>query len=645
MSVRIVVVSWGKLTEIVQEVKDLVKGEAKIEILEGLFDQRATLELARELESSGKVDVFVSGGGNARMLRANLSTPVVSINISGYDMIKAILKHHVEGEPVYIVHFGDVIQELNDLKEVLPFPVYQIALNDPSEGVQFFRQLQQQGQRAIIVGASLAWEMANQYGFKSVYIYSKKAVLEALNQAVEMANVKRREMAKTERIQAILDFICDGIVACDQEGIITAFNPAAQLITGIEVEEALGKRVQDVLPQLKLEEVLQQESQPTFNNVVKVKERQIMVNKVPVNVKGETVGVVATLHDIATIQKAEYQIRRKLASGGLKARATFEDIVGDSEVMLNTIRQAQKYATTSATVLILGETGTGKELFAQAIHNASPRRDSHFVAINCAALPENLLESELFGYEEGAFTGAKKAGKPGLFELAHNGTIFLDEIGDLPPSLQAKLLRVLQQKEVMRIGGQTVIPIDVRVIAATNCDLWKAVQEGRFRRDLYYRLNVLPLRLPPLRERVEDIPALVRDMLFKNHRWLVHYAGTIAREIIEKLPGYSWPGNVRELENILERISALAAGQSLSVKMIKELVHQALADQKYLDFSSKIEVETILEPSTLQKHQRSIERNIIYKVLNETGGNKTKAAKLLGISRSTLWRKLKELSH
>ncbi|MGB9858711.1 MAG: sigma 54-interacting transcriptional regulator [Moorellaceae bacterium] len=640
MAVRIVVVSWGRLTEIIREVQGRVQGEASIEVLEGLFDQQATLELARELEANGQVDVFVSGGGNARMLRDRLSTPVVAVNISGYDMVKAILQHHTEGEPVYIVNFGDYIQELNDLQEVLPFPVYQVVFSNAAEGVQFFRCLQQEGRKATIVGASLAWEMANRYGFRAVYIYSPKAVLEALNQAVEIATVRRREMAKAERLQAILDFVCDGIVACDHEGIITAFNPAAQMITGIAADEAMGRRVDQVLPQLKLEEVLKG-SRPVFNNLAKVKEKEIMINKVPVNVKGETAGVVATLHDIATIQKAEYQIRRKLATGGLRAKVTFADIAGESEVMASTIAQAQKYAATSATVLILGETGTGKELFAQAIHNASPRRDNPFVAINCAALPENLLESELFGYEEGAFTGAKKSGKPGLFELAHNGTIFLDEIGDLPTSLQAKLLRVLQQREVMRVGGQTVIPVDVRVIAATNCDLWEAVREGRFRSDLYYRLNVLPLRLPPLRERPEDIPALIKDILFKSNRTLVRYAEIIARHILDQLPGYPWPGNVRELENILERIAALMNGQTLSEKVIKELIGQSLSDYSrglFLSWKPKAVLE---EPSAFSQHKTALELHLIQRVLKETGGNKTKAAKLLGISRSTLWRKLK----
>lgn len=222
----------------------------------------------------------------------------------------------------------------------------------------------------------------------------------------------------------------------------------------------------------------------------------------------------------------------------------------------------------------MGETGTGKELFAQAIHNASRRQGQPFVAINCAAVPENLLESELFGYEEGAFTGARKKGKPGLFELAHGGTIFLDEIGDIAQAIQIKLLRVLQQKEIMRVGGQHTIPIDVRVIAATNRNLLAAVQEGTFRADLYYRLNVLPLYLPPLRERKEDIPVLLRDMLFKANRTLARYAPVIAREILTHLPAYSWPGNVRELQNIAERIMALAS--NISENKIKELVDMVI---------------------------------------------------------------------
>lgn len=643
MSLKVVVVSWGQLTNVVREVQSQVSREAQIEVVEGLFDQQTTLEMARQIEASGEVDVFVSGGGNARMLRENLTTPVVAVTVSGYEMLKTILQSRTGDETVYFVHFSEIIHELNDLKEVLPFPVHQVALKTAAEGEAFFNEISRQDRPVVIVGASLVWDLAQRHGLKAVYIYSPKAVLEALERAVELARVRRQEMEKTQRIQAILDFTCDGIIACDQGGIITAFNPAAEMITGISSQGAIGRPVQEVVPSLKLEELITSE-QAAFNQLEKINDKEVMVNKVPVIVRGEPRGAVATLHDIVTIQKAEYQIRLKARREGLEAKTTFADIVGESQAIKKTIAQARQYAQSEATVLIMGETGTGKELFAQAIHNASRRQGQPFVAINCAAVPENLLESELFGYEEGAFTGARKKGKPGLFELAHGGTIFLDEIGDISPAIQIKLLRVLQQKEIMRVGGQHTIPIDVRVIAATNRDLLAAVREGTFRADLYYRLNVLPLYLPPLRERKEDIPVLLRDMLFKANRTLARYAPVIAREILTHLPAYSWPGNVRELQNIAERIMALAS--NISENKIKELVDMVIKGGSY---EEPLRVKTPdFNPSAgglkgdLKKEIVNLEKEVILEALRQTRGNKTRAAEILGISRSTLWRKLKE---
>ncbi|QGP91372.1 Anaerobic nitric oxide reductase transcription regulator NorR [Neomoorella glycerini] len=641
MSLKVVVVSWGQLTNVVREIQGQVGGDVQIELVEGLFDQQTTLEMARQIEASGEVDVFVSGGGNARMLRENLTTPVVAVTVSGYDMLKTILQSRTGDETVYFVHFSEIIHELNDLKEVLPFPVYQVALKTLAEGEAFFNEISRQDRPVVIVGASLAWDLAQRHGLKAVYIYSPKAVLEALERAVELARVRRQEMEKTQRIQAILDFTCDGIIACDQGGIITAFNPAAEMITGISSQGAIGRPVQEVVPSLKLEELITSE-QAAFNQLEKINDKEVMVNKVPVIVRGEPRGAVATLHDIVTIQKAEYQIRLKARREGLEAKTTFADIVGESLAIKKTIAQARQYARSEATVLIMGETGTGKELFAQAIHNASRRQGQPFVAINCAAVPENLLESELFGYEEGAFTGARKKGKPGLFELAHGGTIFLDEIGDISQAIQIKLLRVLQQREIMRVGGQHTIPIDVRVIAATNRDLLAAVREGTFRADLYYRLNVLPLYLPPLRERKEDIPALLRDMLFKANRTLARYAPVIAREILTHLPAYSWPGNVRELQNIAERIMALTLTGNPDEKQIKEVIDVVIKQSAYEEPFRIRPRDLSPRKGDLKKEIINMEKEVIMEALRQSQGNKTRAAELLGVSRSTLWRKLKE---
>lgn len=324
--------------------------------------------------------------------------------------------------------------------------------------------------------------------------------------------------------------------------------------------------------------------------------------------------------------------RKKLHDQGLMAKYQFTDIMGGSLLLINTITQARKFARTRSTVLITGESGTGKELFAQSIHNESDRRRGPFVAVNCAALPENLLESELYGYEEGAFTGAKRGGKPGLFELAHGGTIFMDEIGELGPQLQVRLLRVIQQKEVMRVGGDKVMSVDVRIITATNRNLLEAVKKGNFREDLYYRLNVLPLNVPPLRERTEDIPPLFTHFLNRNRAGKA--LGNIPAQILSRLKGYSWPGNVRELENLVERYCAIGEEDPSNFCTLKELIGRLVGNDRAENRDSQ---KITVEVGTFEE----IESKIIGQLASLFPDSKQELAKALGISRTTLWRKLK----
>ncbi len=295
------------------------------------------------------------------------------------------------------------------------------------------------------------------------------------------------------------------------------------------------------------------------------------------------------------------------------------------------------YAEVDSTVLIMGETGTGKELFAQSIHNYSLRADKPFVAVNCAALPENLLESELFGYVEGAFTGARKGGKTGLFELAHGGTVFLDEISEMTPNLQARFLRVLQEKEVVRIGDDKIIPVDVRVIAATNRDLYEYVDEGKFREDLFYRLCVLRLDIPPLRERKDDIYELVLFFLELKSKTLNKKTPKLSQNIIEKLVNYDWPGNVRQLENLIERCIVISNEKEINDEILSEALfitpsYKPIKD-KNISESANNSIDVL----------KNIENDTIKKVLQETNGNKKLAAEKLGISVTTLWRRLKKM--
>lgn len=375
-----------------------------------------------------------------------------------------------------------------------------------------------------------------------------KDIIDLIKKARNMADSNRR---LSNQLQTIINTVYDGIIALDEDESVVVFNPIAEEIFGVTGDKFLGRSIRsesslkDVFATLK-----RQSGEERF---VPIKGRYIVVNSSPVKENGENLGMVYTLKDVTEIQRLEEELRRKLRQQDNYARYTFAQISGTSEVVKNTVALAQKLALSSSSILIQGESGTGKELFAQAIHNASPRKRGPFVPVNFAALPESLLESELFGYEEGAFTGAKKGGMTGLFEQAHGGTIFLDEIGDAPLAFQVRLLRVLQEKQVRRIGGLKMIPIDIRVIAATNKNIKHLIEKGDFRQDLYYRLNVLPLNLPPLRERKPDILPLAETFYreFLQGTLLVKPQDYF-REVKAAFLNYNWPGNIRELRNIVE---------------------------------------------------------------------------------------------
>ena len=453
---------------------------------------------------------------------------------------------------------------------------------------------------------------------QGIFMYSADGVLRALDSAIAIGLAQKAEAEKAEIFRTIIEDVNEGIIATNQQGIITVFNPSAEKITGLASRKVTGQLAKDVISGSRLHEVLAT-GESELNQIQVIGEAKVVTNRIPIVTKGEITGVVATFQHIDVIQKAEEKIRLRLSERGFLAKHTFSDVIHRSERMSEVIREAQHYAKSDSTILILGESGVGKEIFAQAIHNESRRSHGPFVAINCAALPPNLLESELFGYEEGAFTGAKKGGKAGLFELSRGGSIFLDEIAEIPRSIQSRLLRVLQERAVLRVGGERIIPVNIRVIAATNKKLWDMVQAGRFRQDLYYRVCVLELTIPPLRQRREDISLLVANLL-EEYREDMHPA--VRKEIAEnpRLLHYCWEGNIRELRNMVERIAVLYRTGTDTDRLLQMI----LGDRNELSKSSRTEKEEIQQ------------------MLAATKGNKTVAAQKLGISRTTLWRKLQE---
>jgi transcriptional regulator with PAS, ATPase and Fis domain len=359
----------------------------------------------------------------------------------------------------------------------------------------------------------------------------------------------------------------------------------------------------------------------------------IATNRIPIFLDNKRIGVVSTFENVTKIQQMEQQIRKQIHAKGFVAKYRFNDILTANPHMIELKELAVLYATIDSSVLIEGESGTGKELFAQSIHNASKRSAGPFVAVNCAAIPESLLESELFGYEGGAFTGARREGKQGLFEQAHNGTIFLDEIGEIPKSLQARLLRVLQEKEIMRVGGDKIIPIDVRIISATNRNLEKKIEQGEFRHDLYYRLNVFNLKIPPLRNRKEDIALLAMFFLRKFNVDVDQ--NSVAPQLNPLLHACDWPGNIRELSNAMERLSLLAGRPDNNLgwaEMLKKVLPSPVCDDASITVC--IDVSRGLRPAISQ-----VEKAVVTAMLDRFGQDQEIVSKKLGIGRTTLWRK------
>ncbi len=419
------------------------------------------------------------------------------------------------------------------------------------------------------------------------YILSDEKFRQYFKEMIPIDYGLEKIMGKTDLLETtitnMLKILDEGIISINNQGIITSYNESAKKIIGYDKENVIGSYAKDILPEIPYDTVLRT-SKSIKEKLVKINGVDIVVNISTIENMNTIYGTVVTIKRFIDIEKKQHKLRSQLIGKGHKAKYTFEDIKGTSKVINNTKEISKRMAISQSSVLIIGESGTGKELFAQAIHNYSIRKSYQFVAVNCAALPESLLESELFGYEGGAFTGAKRGGKLGLFELAHNGTLFLDEIGEMPVKLQARLLRVLQEKEVMRIGGDSLIKIDVRIIAATNRDLKELVSKGQFRKDLYYRLNVLPLKIPPLRDRKEDIFILTDE--FKKE---YGFDFELTEEAKKLFLMHYWEGNIRELRNYVEYFGYL----NKKVIEVIDIPFNFSEDESYseIDSNKKVVIE------------------------------------------------------
>ena len=617
---------------IVAEYRD----RADIEVVDGSFE--ITLELARERIKRGLVDAFVSAGSNASLLRRGVSAPVATIQLSGFDILQALIRARETTSRVGIVMYGQTLPELESVKGLLNIDIHQYAYRTPYAARECIRQLRADG-IGVVVGSSVVVELAENAGMVGLLAYSSASIRQGFEDALELARVAQLEVGRYAQLNTVLQTLQEAVLAVNQAEHIIAINTPMQRILGVGPGTCLGLPLAAVTAELSLQHTLDT-GQSQHGVVLQLQGRNWIANRTPIQERGQTTGAALTLYDASTIHEADNNLRIQHRRNDHAARHHFSSLIGHSPAFARAVASARRYASTDFKVLITGESGTGKELFAQAIHNASTRAQRPFVAINCAAFPETLLEAELFGHEEGAFTGARRGGRRGLFETAHTGTLFLDEVGDMPLTLQTRLLRVLQEQRITRLGAATSIPVDVRVIAATHQPLAQMVAAGTFRQDLYYRINTLRLALPSLRDRTGDIRLLAERLLRQSLERIrktevsaVHVLGRWG----DALEQYSWPGNVRELENVCDRM-AVYLQQFDSDDAIEwgDLHHECpelFQEQLPHGHPSSGAAPPIRPPS---RHERALQ------ALERHHGHPGAAAAELGVSRSTFWRWARE---
>ena len=601
------------------------------------FSYTVDCELSPEviLSRHYNADVIVSRGGTAASLKErNILTPVVEIPITGSDMLFSI-RRAIErcGElPIGVVGTVNTIRGVYFLQDnlpvtVKPYPTASINIRDLIDGME---RAVADGCKLILAGHNTC-NYCEKHNIPAGLIYSSvESVFLSITEAKRSANVSQVERENSMIFRGIVNHVFEGIIAVDKDNLIRTFNPAAAQLLGRKAQDCIGQPVHLALPEGRLNTILSG-SQPYTNEIVRINGNNFVLNSAPMNHEGQRLGTLVTFQADQAITNAESRLRDRLHNRGHLARYRFDDILGESPAIRSAIHTAKRFAHVDSNILLTGETGTGKELFVQSIHNESDRANGPFVAVNCAAIPDNLMESELFGYEGGSFTGASKTGKVGLFEAAHEGTIFLDEVSEIPLTLQSRLLRVIQEREVRRVGANRVIPINVRIISATNRDLSEMIRQGTFREDLHYRLKVLSIQLPPLRRREGDLALLMQH-------YLTYYARKFGKDSILMSPqavrcaeNYAWPGNIRELRNVSEQLAVLCEGNIIT------------AD----DIASVLPVETAYSKPLVPQDQNDssldgLQKRQIIDVLSRASSRK-EAAGMLGISKTTLWRRCREL--
>ncbi|GAB7524453.1 propionate catabolism operon regulatory protein PrpR [Paraburkholderia sp. 2C] len=647
---RIWAVGISKLRDLFRDIADEYDGRADLRLVSLGYE-----DAVREIDAAAgslRPDVVVAAGSNGTYLKSRVDVPVVLVNPTGFDVMHALARARRDAASVALVTYGETPSEARRFAAAYGLDLLFASYRSAEDAEACVLDLRDRGVKAV-VGPGLVTDLAARAGMEAVFLYSRASVRAAFDTALDVAHATWAESARRQRLDNVLQHLRDGVAALDAQGRVEAINQRLAAALGIDAAAAVGRQFATLVPDL-APDLTQSALDAEGETLETVRGVSYVVHRGPLVERGATTGMVLTFQESRAVERLDRTLRSRQRAKQFVARYRLDDLIGACDAIDRVRKLARRYATSDATVLIRGESGTGKEMIAQSLHQLSARRDFPFVAINCGAFPEALLESELFGYEEGAFTGARRGGKAGLIETAHRGTLFLDEIGEMPLPLQSRLLRVLQEREVVRLGSTEPTRIDVRIVAATHRALTDAVDSGEFRADLFYRLNILNVALPPLRERQADIVPLAAELLYQAARReprLAAHLGSAAQAarvlagVHEPLARHAWPGNVRELQNVIERIvvelvesdasTASAARDArggvlaLSVDDLRaiapEVFHDAAQTSRAL---------------TLRQRSRRVEADEIRTALEACGGDRDRVCELLGISKTTLWRKL-----
>lgn len=589
------------------------------------------LNIAEDLETKGRT-LFISRGGTAKILKESLSSQVIEIRISFLDLLEVFKPLIGSGKKIGVVGFSSLVEPSKAICSSLGIEACYYIVKDENEVFSKFDDIRNDGIE-FIVGDVISVRISEKYKIEYHLIESgEDSISEVIEKALIIQSNIQLELEKLGKIKAIFNSVKDGILSVDKEGRIEQFNiQARDYLQGSGSRGPVkGQHIEDFIPETDLKSVIHQNKQ-SYGKVFAINTLDYAFYSSPILIDGIPEGAVTVFQPVKELQRIENKIRKQLFKKGLYAKYTFKDFIAESKIMKECLKLAKQYSNTVSNIMIIGETGTGKELMAQSIHNNSKVKEGPFVAINCGALPPNLMESELFGYAEGAFTGALKGGKTGLIEIAHNGTLFLDEINSLDISLQSKLLRVIQEREIMKIGDNKIVPVNLRILSAANSSLSKDIEEGRFRKDLYYRLNVLDIKLPSLMQRMDDLFPLFNHFLEKHiETYNIGQKLDVGTNCKKMMMQYSWPGNIRELENWTEKCIVLYS-------MDKDIKFE-----KHFNRDENL-IFTNNKASSIQPYNGSlkdIEKQILNEILDEESGNISRTASRLQIDRNTLKRKL-----